>query len=203
MGRVKICGITNLTDALFAEAVGASVLGFVFYEKSPRYISPKAAKAIISKLSVFTLSAGIFVNQKTSEVKKIAKFCNLDVLQFHGDETPKYCAQFKQYRTVKAFRISTKEDLVNIKKYDTDAILLDAYSKGFFGGTGKRFNWQIVKKLKINKPIILSGGLTPENVAGAIKLTNASIVDVSSGVEKSYRLKDHRKIADFIKRANR
>jgi phosphoribosylanthranilate isomerase len=196
--RVKICGITNLLDAKTAEKEGADALGFVFYKKSPRYIKPEDAKKIIDRLSPFTTTVGIFVNEKKKKVREIASFCNLDVLQFHGTETPLYCASFKDYKTIKAFRIKEKRDLKEIKKYNTDAILLDAYSSDRFGGTGKTFNWRLIKNLKLNKPIILSGGLTPENVIAAVRLTKIYTLDISSGIEKSFGRKDHRRLSYFF-----
>jgi phosphoribosylanthranilate isomerase len=204
--RVKICGVTNLADAQAAEKYGASALGFVFYKRSPRYISPEKAKNIIVKLSPFIKATGVFVNEKESKVKKIADFCSLNILQFHGDESAGYCAkfkqaEFKQYKTIKAFRIKDKNSFRNIKNYNTDAVLLDAFSKDEFGGTGKTFDWVKLKKLKLNRPVILSGGLNVKNVRRAIASTRVSMVDVSSGVEKTPAKKDHRLIKEFISKA--
>lgn len=197
--RVKICGITNLEDAKTAENLGADALGFVFYKKSPRYIAPEKARAIIGELGPFIATVGVFVNEKAARVKEIIGFCRLDILQFHGDEPPSYCANFKQYKTIKAIRIKDKVDLGKIKRYNTDAVLLDTFSKDSFGGTGKSFDWRIIKDLKSKKPIILSGGLTAENVRQAIERVKIYAVDVSSGVEKSFGRKDHRKLTDFIR----
>lgn len=198
MVSVKICGITNIGDAKVAENAGADALGFVFYKKSSRYIAPKKAKKIIRALLPFISIVGVFVNEKRSNVKKIAKFCNLDVLQFHGDESPEYCAKFKQYKTIKAFRIKNKADLRRIKRYNTDAILLDTFLENRFGGTGRIFDWRILKKLRLKKPVILSGGLNARNVCNAIKSASLYAVDVSSGVEKSFGRKNRRLMKKFI-----
>jgi phosphoribosylanthranilate isomerase len=196
---VKICGITNLEDALACLFSGARALGFVFYKKSPRYISPLAAKNISRILPKKIKRVGVFVDQSVSAVKKIAKFCNLDMLQFHGHESPAYCRKFKGYKVIKAFRVNKKEDLCNISEYKTFAYLFDSFSDTKLGGTGNKFNWKILAQAGRMKQIIfLSGGLTCNNVARAIKLLKPDWVDVSSSLELAPGRKDHKKIQKFI-----
>ncbi|MDP2939334.1 MAG: phosphoribosylanthranilate isomerase [Candidatus Omnitrophota bacterium] len=187
MTRIKICGITNLNDALAAVKFGANALGFVFYKKSPRYISPKKAKKIIQSLPVFISSVGVFVNEKEKQVKRIAQFCGLSYLQFHGSETAKYCGRFNGYKIIKAFRIKDIHSFKNIRNFKkVKAYLFDAFDKKSFGGTGKAFNWDLLKPyLKLKKPIILSGGLNIRNIQEAIKKFSPYALDLSSGVEIS------------------
>lgn len=184
MTKVKICGITRVKDALVAAKLGADALGFVFYKKSPRYISPQKAKIIISFLPLSVSPVGVFVNDNKENVKRIAKFCALKWLQFHGDETPQYCRRFKGYKIIKAFRVKDKNSLKNLNKFKVSAYLFDAFDKKGFGGTGKTFNWALLKRfLKTKTPIILSGGLSPDNIQLAIKKVSPYAVDISSGVE--------------------
>ncbi|PIQ88853.1 MAG: phosphoribosylanthranilate isomerase [Candidatus Omnitrophica bacterium CG11_big_fil_rev_8_21_14_0_20_42_13] len=199
MMRVKICGITNLEDALCADNAGADALGFIFYKKSPRCINARRAGAIIKRLSPFISCVGVFVNEKEREVKRAAEFCNLNLLQFHGDETPDYCARFRRYKTIKAVRIEKRSDLFNIKRYNTNAVLLDTFCKGAFGGTGRVFDWNFLGKIKFDIPIILSGGITLQNAPLAIKLTKCYAVDASSGLEEYPGKKNHKLIKEFVR----
>ncbi len=198
---VKICGITNIEDALRVVELGADALGFVFYEKSPRKITKEKAKEIIDKIQTVkprVVKVGLFVDELEEKVNEIASYCNFDILQFHGDETPNYCKKFPQ-KIIKAFKIKDKESLVNIPKYEVDYYLLDAYSEELPGGTGKTFNWDLAKEAKeFGKPIILSGGLNPENIIEALKKVLPFGVDVSSGVELFPGQKDHKKLEEFI-----
>ena len=198
--KVKICGITRLEDALFAQASGADALGFVFHPSSPRYIRAEDARDIISRLKNKIIKIGVFVNPKASEVKRIAKLCRLDVLQFHGDETPDFCHKFPSCKIIKAFRVKDKSSLSRLSDYHeaVDYYLFDAFSPVGLGGTGKRFNWGLLKMAKIDKPFFISGGLTSKNVVSAIKALNPDWVDVSSGVEKSSGIKDKKKMRNFI-----
>ena len=197
--KIKICGITSLEDALACFFSGAHALGFVFYKKSPRYISPFAASNISRLLPRKIKRVGVFVNASVSTVKKIAKLCNLDMLQFHGDESAAYCRKFRGYRVIKAFRINKKEDLRGISKYKVFAYLFDSFSNTKFGGTGNKFNWKILAQAGRIKPVIfLSGGLNCGNVNKAIHLLKPEWVDVSSGVECKPGKKDHKKIEKFI-----
>ena len=199
MIKVKVCGITNLEDALAGFFAGADALGFVFYRKSPRYIRPDKAANISRILPKKIKRIGVFVNEKVSTVKKIAKLCGLDMLQFHGQESPQYCQKFKGYKVIKAFRISKQEDLAGISKYKTFAYLFDSFSKTDPGGTGNKFNWKILAQTARIRPIMfLSGGLTAGNIKNAVKLLKPDWVDVSSSLELSPGKKDHQKIKKFI-----
>ncbi|MGA2801723.1 MAG: phosphoribosylanthranilate isomerase [Verrucomicrobiota bacterium] len=196
--RVKICGITNLTDAQVAVEAGADALGFVFYEKSPRFISIETAAEISKQLPPFILRIGVFVNAPKEEIVRAIGECGLSLLQFHGDEPPEFCTQF-DLMSMKAFRIRDTGSLKELPKYKTDAWLLDAYSSDTLGGTGGVFNWDLaVEAQKTGRPIFLAGGLTPENVAEAIQKVRPFGVDVSSGVESSPGKKDHAKMRAFI-----
>lgn len=218
MVKVKICGITNLEDALASIGAGCDALGFVFYKKSPRYINPQEAAKIIRGLPQGILKIGVFVNSRASAIKDIAKLCNLDILQFHGSESPEFCQRFKSYKIIKAFRINpvrnTKQiknsiivsngvkdkiDLAKILKYKTFAYLFDTFVKSKPGGTGRKFNWELLKFLdKIKQPVFLSGGLDAGNVTAAIKLARPDWVDVSSSVEAGPGKKDAKKVKEFI-----
>jgi phosphoribosylanthranilate isomerase len=196
--RVKICGITNLADAQVAVEAGADALGFIFYGKSPRFISMKTASEISRALPPFIIRAGVFVNPTKEFVFKAVAECGLSLLQFHGDEPPEFCMQFA-LMNMKAFRIRDAGSLKDLAKYKTDAWLLDAYSSDTLGGTGEVFNWDLaVEAQKTGRPIFLAGGLTPENVADAIRKVRPFGVDVSSGVESSPGKKDHTKVRAFI-----
>lgn len=201
MTRVKICGITNLEDALFAVDAGADALGFVFYKESPRHIFPEEAAAIIAQLPPFVQMVGLFVNEQPDQVNEISDLCSLDLAQLHGDETPAYCQQIRR-RILKAFRVRSLTCLDPIVDYRTAGILLDTYSPSFYGGTGTAFNWEIAAEaVKRHHRIILAGGLTPDNVADAIRQVHPWAVDVSSGVEASPGKKDHQKVLEFIRNA--
>ncbi|MEK6581652.1 MAG: phosphoribosylanthranilate isomerase [Nitrospirota bacterium] len=201
MVKVKMCGITNLEDALAAVEFGADALGFVFFKKSPRYISPAKAKAIIKKLPPFISSVGVFVNEDNITVEKIADQTGIDVIQLHGDEPPKACNLSRP--AIKAIRVKSIDNLEIISKYKdkVSAFLLDTYTPEIFGGTGQIFNWDIAIEAKQFGRIILAGGLTPENIGQAIRRVHPYAVDVSSGVEAEKGKKDHAKLRLFIKRA--
>ena len=199
--RVKICGITNLADAQVAVEAGADALGFNFYEKSPRFISTKSAAEISRALPLFTLRVGVFVNPVEDFVRRAIGECGLSLLQFHGDEPPDVCTQFG-LMSMKAFRVRDADSLKELQNYRTDAWLLDAYSPEALGGTGEKFNWHLaVEAQKFGKPIFVAGGLTPENVAEAVRLVHPFGVDVSSGVEFSPGKKNHAKMRSFIEAA--
>jgi len=200
MVKVKICGITNLLDAKVAAEAGCDALGFVFYKKSPRYITPQSAKGIITKLPKNMTVIGVFVNAKEKTIKNIAKFCSLDILQFHGREPSEFCARFKGYKVIKAFRVKGKINLKKILKYKTFAYLFDTFVRDAPGGTGKQFNWRLLKLLDKAQPkIFLSGGLNRGNVRKAIGIVRPDWVDASSSVEISPGKKDHKKVREFIK----
>ncbi|HUL51097.1 MAG TPA: phosphoribosylanthranilate isomerase [Candidatus Nitrosotalea sp.] len=197
--RVKICGITNVEDALDAAGAGADALGFMFYAASPRNVSITTAADIIRRLPPFIAVVGVFVNATEDMIRKTATECRLDVLQFHGDETPEFCLRFPQWRVCKSFRVQSAESLSSLTAYRTDAWLLDGFAAGKRGGTGTRFDWNLaVEARKLDRPIVLAGGLTPENVADAVCFVQPYAVDVSSGVEASIGKKDRRKVREFI-----
>lgn len=200
MVKVKICGITRLDDALAAAEYGADALGFVFYNKSPRNIEPAEATEIVRKLPPFLTPVALFVNEKEKRVRDILKVTGINVIQFHGDETPAYISGFME-RTIKAVRVSDEASLKIAEDYDVNAFLLDAWSSGTYGGTGKSFDWRLVEKMRPEGRIILAGGLAEENVSEAIDIVRPYGVDVSSGVEKTPGIKDHEKLDKFIRKA--
>lgn len=203
MVKVKICGITNLEDAQAALDAGADALGFVFYKKSPRYVSPGCAADIIKGkgLPKRIKKVGVFVNAREGRIRQIARSCGLDMLQFHGNESPEFCARFKGQKVVKAFRIKKRVDLQGILRYKTYAYLFDTFVKEKAGGTGKKFNWQLIRELGLKRPVFLSGGLTERNVLKAIKEISPDWVDVSSSVETRPGKKDYKKVERFIRAA--
>jgi phosphoribosylanthranilate isomerase len=204
MAKIKICGITNLEDALCACEAGADAIGFIFYKKSPRFISPQKAKEIASCLPERVLKVGVFVNETEKNIKNIARKCHLDLLQLHGDETADFCGKFKGYKVIKAFRVKDINSLKKIADYKVRAYLFDAYSAGRFGGTSRTFNWGLLKLLKgIGKPIFLSGGLNSRNVHKALKMVRPEWLDVSSSLESSPGKKSHKKIRSFIDAARK
>lgn len=197
MVRVKICGIRDWEEARMVLDAGVDTLGFVF-TRSPREIKPEAAREIINRLPPFTTTVGVFVNEPRYSLMEIASFCHLDVLQLHGDEPPEYCHGLSQ-RLLKAVRVRDANSLEGLEAYwEVQGFLLDACVPGKAGGTGTTFNWELVRTGTIaDKPIILAGGLTPENVATAIRLVRPYAVDVSSGVEAGGR-KDPARIDAFL-----
>lgn len=200
MVKVKICGITNLEDALMAAEAGADAIGFVFFSKSPRHIFPEQAASIIKRLPPFVQTVGLFVNEELATVNATADLCGLDLVQLHGEETPKFC-QTVNRRVIKAFRVKNMTSLDEIRNYQVAASLLDAWSPSAHGGTGKSFNWEIAATAAISQRIILAGGLTPDNVAGAVQIVKPYAVDVSSGVESAAGKKDAEMVRRFIRRS--
>lgn len=200
MVKVKICGITNFRDAKSAVDAGADAIGFIF-AKSPRRVSPEKAAGIIKKIRRPISRVGVFLDTPVKEVGKTAGQCKIDTLQFHGNESPRYCNYFRNtYKVIKAFRIKGKRDLKKLRRYKVDGYLLDTFVKGVAGGTGKVFDWKLAKQAKaIARPVILSGGLNPENVKEAIKKVRPYAVDVASGVESRPGKKDIKLMKEFIK----
>ncbi|QAT16469.1 phosphoribosylanthranilate isomerase [Candidatus Velamenicoccus archaeovorus] len=197
--NVKICGVTNLRDARVAVAAGADFLGFVFYKKSPRYIPPSRARRLISRLPRTVRKVGVFVNEDKERVKAVAASCGLDMVQFHGTETPAYVNSFKGCGVIKAVRVRDRRSLEGLDRYRADFFLLDTFRRCRFGGTGATFAWKVLAPLADKKAkIIVSGGLTPENVGGFLKVFRPYGVDVSSGVEKAPGKKDHKRVKRFI-----
>ncbi|MCL2761229.1 MAG: phosphoribosylanthranilate isomerase [Desulfuromonadales bacterium] len=198
MVKVKICGITTVEDAIEAAKAEADALGFVFYEKSSRYILPIKAASIIRELPPFIQTVGLFVNEEPEKINWTADFCGLDIVQLHGDETPDDCMEVNR-RVIKAFRVKDDSSFKNIARYNIAGYLLDACVEGEYGGTGEKFNWSLAAQATKDYPVILAGGLTPENVAEAIKAVKPYAVDVSSGVESAPGRKDIEKVRSFIK----
>lgn len=201
MVKVKICGITNLDDAIAAVEFGADALGFVFYKKSPRYISIENAVSIIKNLPTFVATIGVFANEDSENIERIATASCLDVIQLHGDEPPEMCKCSR--RVIKAIRVKSLESLEPLYRYKdvVSAFLLDTYTTKLLGGTGQIFNWDIAIEAKQFGRIILAGGLTPDNVKDAIKRVEPYGVDVSSSIELRKGRKDHKKMELFIERA--
>ncbi len=202
MIKIKICGITNLDDALAAADAGADALGFNFYKKSPRYIEPEKAGEIIAQLPPFVLPIAIFVNEREERIREILSGTCIQGVQFHGDETPEFCQRFGN-RVIKAFQMKDKESLKHMAHYRVAAYLLDSYRDGLRGGTGATFDWHLAIVAKTFGRIILAGGLTPENVAEAVKLVQPYGIDVAGGVEKEKGIKDHAKLKKFIAEVRR
>lgn len=202
MTAIKICGITREADVLAAAHCGAHALGFVFYASSPRYVTPERAAALLRVLPPFVMSVGLFVNASADAVRHTLATARVDLLQFHGDESPDYCRQFER-PYLKALRVRPGVDLLQYARdyHDAKGLLLDAYVEGTPGGTGATFDWALIPKM-LPLPIVLSGGLTPENVATAIQAVRPWAVDVSSGVElpglANKGIKDAAKIAAFV-----
>jgi phosphoribosylanthranilate isomerase len=197
--KVKICGITNLEDALNSVNAGCDALGFVFYHKSPRYIIPEKAKQIIKYLPAHILKIGVFVNAREKNIKRIARLCGLDILQFHGNESADFCRKFNGYKIIKAFRVRDRIVIRNLSDYKNFAYLFDTFTKAKAGGTGRKFDWNLVRHLDgLHKPVFLSGGLNVDNVKEAMKQVRPTWVDVSSSVEVKPGKKDQKKVREFI-----
>lgn len=199
--RVKICGITNRDDAQTAIDCGADALGFVFFQKSPRYVSCDDAASIIKKIPPFIQTVGVFVNETPEEMEKIVLRTGIDAIQLHGDEPPSMCSLSR--RVIKAVRVKNLASLDPLIDYQgkVSAFLLDTYTPDVFGGTGVIFNWDIATEAKQFGKIILAGGLTPDNVEEAVRRVNPYGIDVSSGVESRKGKKDPSKVKLFIQKA--
>ena len=201
MTWIKICGITNLQDALEAAALGVDALGFIF-APSPRKIDPEVAREIITSLPPAMGKVGVFVNEDLGEVKRIADRCGLDTLQFHGEEAPECCQQVS-LRVLKAIRFKNSESIKEMGKYPGIPILLDTYNAGRAGGTGEAFSWELAREARQWRNFILSGGLNPGNVYRAIHLLHPLGVDVCSGVERVPGWKDLFRMIEFVKEVRR
>ena len=201
MTRVKVCGITRIEDGVAAARLGVDAIGFVFYPLSPRYVQAERARDIAAAIPPFVSSVGLFVNADAAKVLEVLCTTRLDFLQFHGEESPEYCAQFG-VPFLKAIRVKPGVDLL---QYATSfssakALLLDAYVEGAHGGTGQLFDWRLIPA-NLPLPVILSGGLGPDNVAAAVRTVRPWAVDVSSGVEAAKGIKDAEKIERFMRGA--
>jgi phosphoribosylanthranilate isomerase len=196
--RIKICGITRIEDALAAAECGAHAIGLVFYAPSPRHLSASAAAAIVSALPPFVTPVGLFVDATAEYVRSTAAETGVHLLQFHGSETPEFCEQIG-LPYLKAVQVRPGVDLLQYAHAFRSAkgLLLDTFQEGLHGGTGKTFDWSLIPSA-LPLPIILSGGLSPQNVGSAVRHVKPAAVDVSSGVESSKGIKDAAKIAAFI-----
>ena len=193
MMPVKICGITSFEDAEIAVNYGASAIGMIFYEGSPRYIYPEKVKEWIPAIPAKMKKVGVFVNEKRKNIKTIVEKLNLDYIQLHGDESPEYCDKMIR-PVIKVFQIGTDFDSAILGNFQVHAFLFDTYQKDKCGGTGRSFNWDLISDLKTDTPIILSGGLNPDNISEGIETVQPSAVDVNSGVESKPGIKDKLKV---------
>lgn len=196
--RIKICGVTRPEDARVAAESGADAIGLVFYAPSPRNLALEQARAIVAALPPFVTAVGLFVDPTRDQVEAVLRRCSLGLLQFHGDEAPGFCGGFG-LPYVKAARVRADSDLVQYLSpyHAAQGWLLDAYHDRLYGGTGESFDWRLIPQ-DLARPVILSGGLTPDNVGAAVRQVRPWAVDVSSGVEASKGIKDAAKIAAFI-----
>ncbi|NJD33882.1 MAG: phosphoribosylanthranilate isomerase [Betaproteobacteria bacterium] len=198
--RIKICGITREEDLTAAVTAGADALGFVFYPPSPRYVAPRRAAELLARVPAFVTRVGLFVNEPAEAVRAVLAQTALDLLQFHGDEDAAYCASFGK-PWIKAARVKAGFDLLEYASAFADApgvcgLLLDAHVEGY-GGGGQTFDWSLIPR-NLPLPVILSGGLHPGNVAGAVRAVRPWAVDVSSGVEAARGIKDVQRITEFV-----
>ena len=196
--RIKICGITRVEDARIAVESGADAIGLVFYAPSPRSVGLEQARAIVAAIPPFVTTVGLFVDPAPDEVESVLRRCSLGLLQFHGDEAPEFCCRFG-LPYIKAAQVRADADLVQYLSpyHAAQGWLLDAYHEQLFGGTGEPFDWTLIPR-DLARPVILSGGLTPDNVGMAVRQVRPWAVDVSSGVEAAKGVKDAAKIAAFI-----
>jgi phosphoribosylanthranilate isomerase len=195
---VKICGITNVRDAYCAAESGADALGFIFYSKSQRAITPERAKEISQKIPASIGRVGVFVNHEIQAVKEIVSFCGLHLIQLHGDESSQYCAQFSRFSLIKTLSFSPEEGIQKLGDYSVRAILVDAHEPGRYGGTGKESDWTLALKVKKTHPLILAGGLRKENIKKAIETVRPHAVDINSGVETAAGKKNPHKIREIM-----
>ena len=200
--KVKICGITSLADAQAAVAAGVDALGFVFYSRSSRHVEPEVAAQIIRQLPAFVTTVGLFVNEQPEVIREIAATSQLDVVQLHGDESPEQC-RIPGVRVVKALRVRDEESLKGIERYPVSSLLLDAWCDQAYGGTGKVGRWDLARQAAEQHVVILAGGLTPDNVAQAVRDVQPYAVDVSSGVESAPGVKDPALMSAFVQHAKK
>jgi phosphoribosylanthranilate isomerase len=196
--EIKICGITDREDALFAAACGVDALGFIFYPPSPRCISPPKARDIIAELPARVSKVGVFVNHDQCDVKRIFDFCGLDLIQLHGDESAEYCRSLTPSLLIKAASPQNDEDIEALSLYPVKAILIDARDTGHYGGTGKKANWELASRIRGTIPLVLSGGLSEENIREALIQVAPDAVDINSGIESAPGRKDKKKLENII-----
>lgn len=201
MTRVKICGITNLEDALDAVEAGADALGFNFYKRSPRYVEPQAARRIIEELPAKLLTVGVFVNERApEEVARLASLAGVGAVQLHGDEPPAYAHALRPLRVIKALRVGADFVPERVAEYETNGLLLDAFDSRERGGTGRTFDWEIARRVRALVPkLYLAGGLSVENVAEAVRLVRPYCVDACSRLERAPGRKDPERVRSFIR----
>ena len=205
MTEIKICGITNLEDALGAADCGADAVGFIFHPGSPRYIPPQKAKAIADALPEGIARVGVFVNHCAAEVERIAEVCVLDFIQLHGDEPPEFCRHFPPERLIKAVFPRRMDDLQALDSYKVMAFLIDSRTAGLYGGTGRTADWPLAARLREAHPLILAGGLNEGNIRQALAFVSPHAVDLNSGVERAPGIKDHdrmRRIVEIVRRGD-
>ncbi|MBN4079950.1 phosphoribosylanthranilate isomerase [bacterium AH-315-C08] len=198
--KVKVCGMTSLKDARVAVEEGADAVGFIFYKKSPRSVTMKTVREIVLELPPFVDTVGVFVNETAEQINKIADYCSLDMIQLHGDESPAFCKKIRR-RVIKAFRVKDMQSVKKLSGFQVSGFLLDTFSENLHGGTGKVFDWNLALPAKKFGPVIMAGGLTPNNVRQAIQQVRPYGVDVCSGVESQPGIKDHKKVRAFLKNA--
>lgn len=196
--RIKVCGFTRVEDAVAAANLGIDAIGLVFYDKSPRHVDIAQAQAIIAALPPFVTVVALFVNATREEIEAVLAQCVIDVLQFHGEESPAFCRSF-QRPYLKAVRVQPGIDLQTLaaQYHDARGLLTDAFVEGAHGGTGKTFDWTLIPA-QLSLPLILSGGLDEHNVADAVRRVRPAAVDVSSGVEAGKGVKSPQRVADFV-----
>jgi phosphoribosylanthranilate isomerase len=199
--KVKVCGITNAEDASAAVEAGADALGFIFYEQSPRYVVPAVASRIIAELPPLVLPVGVFVNEGMATVRSIMDTCGLAMAQLHGDESASYCRELSR-PAMKALRLKDRASLLALAEYQgrggVRGFVLDSFSEIAYGGTGQVTDWTLAAEVAKSTPILLAGGLTPDNVAQAVRTVRPYGVDVSSGVESAPGKKEHAKLRAFV-----
>jgi phosphoribosylanthranilate isomerase len=198
--KIKICGITNIEDALTAESLGANAVGFIFYNKSKRYVTPEQAKPIIKSLSPFTTKVGVTVNETLENINKISQQTGINLVQLHGDEKPNIIKSIS-LPVIKSFRIDDNFDYSKLNQYHNCSILLDAYSENDYGGTSNKFNWEMIPSEMKNK-IILAGGIASDNIEFIYKDINPAAVDLSSSLEIAPGKKDKKKMEEFFNKVN-
>ena len=204
--RIKMCGLTREKDVVAGINAGLDALGFIFYEKSPRNVEPDFVRSMVAQMPPFTECVGVFVDREREEVGEIIEYCGLSYAQLHGKESPKFCERVERLvspcRVIKAFRVSEESKGDEFVPYASviHGYLLDTYKKGSAGGTGETFDWNIIKRLNLQRPMILAGGLTPENVEEALSQVQPFGVDVNSGVEIEPGIKDHAKLNEFVRK---
>jgi phosphoribosylanthranilate isomerase len=199
MTEIKVCGITNIDDARHACACGVDALGFVFHPASPRAVTPLQAREIVADLPPGVATVGVFVNADADRVRETVRFCGLDLIQLHGDESPGFCRQFDPAAVIKAVPPAAATDTAGLEQYRVRALLVDAREGSRYGGTGKTADWELAARLARRRPLILAGGLGPDNIAAALAAVRPQAVDLNSGIEAAPGRKDPVKVALLVR----